>query len=122
LSSRPPDPLEIFIDCSLGRKIAEPLKAAGAVVHLHHDYFDEGAEDEVWLTEVGRRGWVVLTKDKKIRYRTIERDALLNAGLRAFFFMSGNIPFSEMAKIIADALPRIRKHSANTAAQLIAGI
>jgi hypothetical protein len=29
-------------------------------------------------------GWVVLTKDSRIRYRSLERDALIRAGVRAF--------------------------------------
>lgn len=122
MNSKPPNPLEIFIDRSLGRKIAAPLVAAGARVYLHDDYFDQGVEDEVWLTEVGKKGWVVLTKDKTIRYRTIERQALMNAGLKAFFFMSGSISFSSMAEIIAKALPAIRKFAESHAPPFIAGI
>lgn len=89
---------------------------------MHDDYFSQGIEDEVWLLEVGKREWVVLTKDQRIRYRTIERNALLNAGIRAFFFMSGNISFPEMAEIIAGALPRMRRVLNRTKGPFIAGI
>ena len=121
LSSRPPDP-EIFIDRSLGRRIADTLTVAGATVHHHDDHFSQGVEDEVWLTEVGERGWVVLTKDKSIRYRAIERNALMNAGIKAFFFMSGNFPFEQMAQVIAASLPKIRQFVEKHEAPFIAGI
>ncbi|MCZ2390058.1 MAG: hypothetical protein LC113_03150 [Acidobacteria bacterium] len=114
--------MEIFIDRALGRRIAEPLRQAGAIVHLHDDYFAQGVEDAVWLTEVGRRGWVVLTKDQRIRYRTLEREALRNAGIKAFIFMSGNVPFQVMAEAIAKALPRIEKFALSHKAPFIAGV
>lgn len=74
-SSRPLDSLEIFIDRSLGKKIARPLIEAGATVHLHDDYFEQNVEDQEWLAEVGKRGWLVLTKDQWIRRRPLERDS-----------------------------------------------
>jgi hypothetical protein len=98
------------------------LIEAGAVVYLHDDHFEQGVDDEIWLTEVGKRGWIVLTKDKAIRYRAIEREALMNAGIMAFFFMSGNVPFPEMAEIIASAIPKIRKFIGKYQAPFIAGI
>jgi len=41
------------------------------------------SKDEVWLTEAGKHDWVVVTRDLHIRYRAIEREALLGAGVRA---------------------------------------
>ena len=122
MSSKPLESINIFIDRSLGRKIAEPLREAGANVFLHDDYFAQDVVDEEWLAEVGTRGWIVLTKDKMIRRRTIEREALLNANVKAFFFMSGNIPFAEVAQIIARALPAIQKFIAKHEPPFIAGI
>lgn len=121
-NSRPLDSLEIFIDRCLGKKIALPLIEAGANVHLHDDYFDQNVEDQEWLTDVGKRGWLVLTKDQWIRRRPLERDSLLNAKLKVFCFMSGSTPFSEMADIFAKALPTIRKIADNTPPPFIAGI
>jgi predicted nuclease of predicted toxin-antitoxin system len=122
LRSKPPEPIEIFVDRALGRRIAAPLIETGARVYLHDDLFDQGVEDRIWLTEVGKRGWIVLTKDQRIRYRAIEREALLNAGVKAFIFMSGNVRFSDMAQIIAKALPSIEKFVRNHKAPFIAGI
>ena len=99
-----------------------PLVQAGAIVHLHDDHFEQNVDDEEWLQEVGRRGWPVLTKDQKIRYRQLEREALLNANLKVFCFMSGNVTFSEMADIIAKALPAIMKIAENHSPPFIAGI
>ena len=78
----PPEPLVFFVDRSLGRKIIpEALRHAGEEVRIHDEHFPQNAKDEVWLTEVGQRGWIVLTKDTHIRYRATESAALLAAGL-----------------------------------------
>jgi hypothetical protein len=48
-------------------------------VEVHDDHFAPDAPDAVWLRVVGERGWVVLTKDERIRRRPLEREALLTA-------------------------------------------
>ena len=91
-SSKPPEPLVFFIDQSLGqKKIPEALRKAGAAVEVHGDYFTPDERDEVWLTEVGQKGWVVLTKDRKIRYRAIEQAALIKGRVAAFVLSAGNL-------------------------------
>ncbi len=104
--SRPPEPLEFFIDRSLGRNlIADALKQAGHVVHIHDDHFKQDEEDAVWLKAVGARRWIILSKDKMIRRRFLERDALIHASARAFFLGSGNLTGEEMARAFVAALP-----------------
>jgi hypothetical protein len=53
------------------------------------------------------RGWVVLTKDKRIRYRNLERNALRNAGVAAFILIAGDLNGQEMAQIFLKAMPKI---------------
>lgn len=48
-----------------------------------------GASDTSWLPVVGMSGLVVLTRDKRIRSRPLERQALLTHGVRACFLTSG---------------------------------
>jgi hypothetical protein len=49
----------------------------------------EGAKDPQWLPVVGKAGLVVLTRDKRIRRRPLERQALLTSGVRACFQTTG---------------------------------
>jgi hypothetical protein len=84
-SREPRRPTTFFIDRSLGdRFVAEALRTHGLTVRAHKDHFPPDAKDEDWLREVGRRRWVVLTKDKMLRYRQTETTALLEAKVRAF--------------------------------------
>jgi hypothetical protein len=69
--------------------------------------------------EVGRRGWIVLTKDDRIRYRATERTALASAKVRAFVLTSSQLLGSEMAAAFVKALPRIKRLVANRDPSLI---
>jgi hypothetical protein len=78
-------------------------------VERHNDHFPQGTEDIAWLREVGRRDWVAVTKDKKIRTRSFERTALINANVRAFVLGSGRIEAARMAEIFSAAMPEMLK-------------
>lgn len=104
-------PLEsetFFLDRCLGKKIlASALRAANLNIEVHDDHFSPDAKDEHWLQIVGGRGWIVLTSDRRIRYRGPELAALMTSGVRAFAFRSGNLTAQEMATIFLKALPRV---------------
>ncbi len=99
------------------------LREAGAEVHAHDDHFPAEAPDEEWLAEVGRRGWVVLTRDGRSRYRPLERAALIS-GRRARL-RPGRRRGSrgeQMAAVFVKALPRIERFVAENPAPFIARV
>jgi len=107
-ASRP----EFFVDRSLGRHVVPgALREAGAVVHVMADVYGErigqGLADEEWLRDAGGRGWVVLMKDAKIRYRPAELQVVIDHGLRAFCLTNANLRGVEMADRFVKNLPRI---------------
>ncbi len=101
---------EFFLDRSLGRITASRLRSAGYVVHLIADHYPADASDvpdEEWIAEGCSRGWVLLTKDKRIRYRTEELEALQEGHL--FCLVSGNMDIDAMTQAFLDALPKIER-------------
>src|SRR5262249_5105997 len=73
---KPPEPLVFFIDRSLGRKkVPDALRAAGLDVRVHDELFPQATEDVVWLTEAAAKRWVVVTRDDRIRYNELEKQA-----------------------------------------------
>src|SRR5262245_5667367 len=109
-TEKPPDGCVFFLDRNLGTKqVANALRQAGAVVEIHNDHFPPGAEDAEWLPEVGEKGWIVLTKDDRIRYRTPERTALMKARVALFALAFGNLRGEEMAQAFVKALPRMHR-------------
>jgi hypothetical protein len=64
------------------------MRDAGAQVVPLFDEFERGTPDPVWLPVVTSRGWILLTKDDKWRYRHEEMMILIRAKARAFVFVS----------------------------------
>jgi hypothetical protein len=84
------------------------LRAAGATVVVHDDVFGADTPDEVWLEKAGRQGWIVLTQDQQIRYRAIELQALLTAGVIAFVVVATGASGAELGALLVRALRRMR--------------
>lgn len=102
--------------------MAAALRRAEATLHIHDDHFPPDARDEDWLAQIGQRGWIVLTKDHRIRYRHAERLALMKAGVAAFILTSGDLQGQEMAQIFVKALPRITRSLKNHTKPFIAKV
>jgi predicted nuclease of predicted toxin-antitoxin system len=120
-TSKPLDPPVFFLDACLGKhRIASELQAAGESVIVHDDHFPQGTQDEIWLEEVGKKGWVVLTKDDNIRYHKTERESVSKAGAAVFIMPRGNLKAEVMAAILVKALPRIKRFLASHARPFIA--
>lgn len=105
-----PEPFTYFVDRSLGRTfIVEALRAAGETAIAHDDLFRQDTLDPDWLSEAGRKRWVVLTKDKNVRRNGLERAAIVNARVACFMLGRGDATAPTMGRIFVDALPLIRK-------------
>lgn len=103
------DELIFLLDSSLGSsKVLKALHIEGESVLLVDDLYPPSTPDEEWLTDAGNKGWVVLSKDKFIRKRVTERQALLDHNVAAFIFASGNVTGDEMAETLILALPRMK--------------
>ena len=95
-----------FIDRSLGYSVVpDALAAAGAMVERHDDHFRQDERDAVWLLEVGRRGWAVISKDRRIRSRFAERLAVRNARVALFIFRGAGRRGPENAAALVTAYP-----------------
>lgn len=101
------DAPHFFVDRSLGRvQVPRLLRADGWILTTLAGHYgrprDETVADVAWLALCGRRSWAVLMKDEKIRYRTVERDALISSGVTAFCLASGNLRSADMASTFID--------------------
>jgi len=95
-ATRPPEPV-FFTDRDLGKRFPEVLRAAGLQVVTHHDLFAERAVPDIeWLRTVGRRGYVVISHDETQTRRREELEAVVSAGVRAFYVI-GKAPLEELA-------------------------
>lgn len=98
--------LTFFLDYQIGRYVvADALHAAGARVEVHIDHFPQNAPDTDWIPEVGRRGWVLITKDENIRRNPLERAAYEAAKLRGFIVTGKDMGGKDLAELLVRCLP-----------------
>lgn len=84
------------------------LRRAGAVIELHSDHFRDDAEDSEWLEKVGKRGWVVLTKDRRLRSNYLQLVAIVRSNVRAFAITAADLRGEDMGSAFVKALPQIQ--------------
>lgn len=104
----PPSAPTFYVDESIYSKLlVARLIAAGTHVERVGDAVPFGSHDDVWLAIVGQNGWVALMRDKRIRYRTLERRALILNRVGAFAFDGGQATAEATANRIVELLPKM---------------
>ncbi|POM26098.1 hypothetical protein BTM25_04860 [Actinomadura rubteroloni] len=91
-----------FVDRSLGRILVPKLlrDAGWELITLAEHYGipeDEHVADVEWIEEAARQGWPVLMKDKKIRYRRVEIEAVAQHEARCFVITRADLKSTEYA-------------------------
>lgn len=93
----------------------EALRAAGLDIRVHDELFPQATQDVVWLSEAGAKRWVVITRDDRIRYNPLEKEAVLAAKVRFFSITSSSLTGDEAASLILSAVRAMtrlcRQHS-----------
>lgn len=87
-----------FTDRDLGHQFPATLKAAGIPVEQHDDHFGQLTADPEWLAEIGRRNWVAISRDARIRYSPLALETLMDAGVRLFVIV-GRLTTDEAAEL-----------------------
>lgn len=93
---------KFFLDRSLGR-IAVPSRLRAAhwdLATLAEHYgtpADEQIADVQWIHDAATRGWPILMKDKRVRYRRAEIDAVVQHRAQCFVITRGDLTSTEMA-------------------------
>jgi hypothetical protein len=106
---RQPDQVTFFVDRCLGAyDFPDRLRAAGLIVEVHKNQdFNSDATDDEWLPIVGKKGWAIITNDKRIRSRQIEIVALLRSGAPSFVLTSASATAAQNAESFLTALPDV---------------
>lgn len=100
----------VFFDSSvLGAALVLAGDWPSIVYPGHPDWpLKQDALDEVWLPLVGNLGWVAVFRDRKIRYRPAERDALVRHSVRAVSITTKrDLTNVEKATLIGNSMAKI---------------
>jgi hypothetical protein len=100
----PREPYVFFTDRDLGTRFANILTDAGLSVRRHSDLFPPDCPDDIWLEAIGREGWVAISHDTRIRYKSNELAAVVRYGVRLLVVI-GKAAFPDLARnFVATAL------------------
>lgn len=110
-----------FTDRDLGIRFGDILVSAGLTVERHRDHFAHDCPDETWLSEVGRRGWIAITHNSRIRYTPNELASVMENGV-ALLVVVGSVPYPELARSFANTRSQIETFLDNHTPPLIAKV
>lgn len=103
-----PEASPLFIDrCAWSHRLGEALQVAGIPFIAHQHRFRHDTPDEEWLTEAGRSGWIVITRDKNIRRKPNEIAAMNAFRVIAFILAAGDASAADTATLIIQLHRRI---------------
>ena len=116
---------ELFLDRSLGPvQVPRLLRDSGLSLITLTEYYgrprDQDVPDSEWLELVGSRGWIALTKDKRIGRLRSQRMAIVKFRVRCFYLTKQNLDAREMANRFLRSLPRIVEACAQPGPLLVA--
>lgn len=86
-----------FTDRDLGNIFPDILITGGLHVERHRDHFAPDCPDEEWLEAIGRKGWIAISHDARIRYKPNELAAVERHGV-ALPVVIGKAPFPDLAR------------------------
>lgn len=98
-----------FTDRNLGTQFPGILKAAGLHVEEHDNHFPPNTSDEMWLAEIGRRGWLAISKDKNIARKPNEINAVMNSDVGLFIVVGGEIRHKELAENFVNCRSKVQQ-------------
>ena len=121
MARRPPEPeLVVFLDENLdGDTVANALRDARVPFRRLSEEIERSTEDAVWLPEIAARGWVIATRDGRMRHRPTERAAIQEAGAIVVVLRGGGLRGEVMASMLVDAYPVLRRLVARYQAPMI---
>ena len=95
-----------FTDRDLGQQFPARLRLAGLLVERHADHFAPATPDTEWLSVVGRKGWIVVTHDERIRYKSNELAAVIQHRI-PMLLVVGHAPYPQLAENFVRTIARI---------------
>ena len=102
--------MKFFLDNCLSYRFADMLNALepGTATSLRQEYA-ENLKDPIWLADLGKNGWTLVSIDRRQLKKPEERDALKKSGAVAFYLAKGfdHQPFMDQAWRLLKVWPAI---------------
>jgi hypothetical protein len=108
LTGRPKPTPTFYVDESIfSNFLVDALTTAGIAFDRVGLVVPFGAPDEVWLSHCGKHDLIALTRDQRIRYRALEKRALVDHGVACFTFTQGQATAPDCTARILTLAPKM---------------
>ncbi len=94
------------------RELADALHQRGRLVHMHKQVFPDETPDRIWIPDVASRGWIIVTRDRRLQNRHLEWMAFLRAKARVLWFKGDRASNVDITEGFLSALPKIHELTA----------
>lgn len=101
--------MNLFFDFCYPSTIPRHLKKLRPPVslHWHSQHFTNASTDDEWLSVVGERGWIVLTRDYRFHTQPAVLHALAQYNIGCFYLWGANAPLWESTQHFVQHIDRI---------------
>ena len=116
--------LTFFFDRCTGTGVPLVLQKAKPWfgIEYHDDKkngFKQTTRDDEWLAEVAKKGWIVISHDKRFHEDSLALEAVRQHRARVFYMFGGSLPTWDKIRIFAQSFTRIEKLIATQRAPFI---
>lgn len=87
----------------------EALSLLGLAVEWHDRHFRPNTQDDVWLRDIGQKGWIVVTHDSHFLHNQGERQAFIDHRVACFLLSGGQADRWSKVRILAAAWEKIER-------------
>lgn len=89
------------------RELVDALQQRGRLVHTQRQVFPDGTPDRIWIPDVAQRGWIIVTRDRRLQDRHLEWMAFRRAKARVVWFKGDRAAGSDIVDGFLAALPQL---------------
>ena len=115
--------MTLLFDENISHRVVAALKALGHPVEHVLQILPQGATDETIFREAGERGWCLVTQDKNIKRKKVQREAMKQAGAGVFVFTGrARRSVDELTIVLLERMPEILELAARTKPPFMFGI
>ncbi|HEX6038795.1 DUF5615 family PIN-like protein [Longimicrobium sp.] len=105
--------LTFFLDENMPRRLAAALREqlGENATHLYDHFGRTGVLDPEVLRFVGERGWLLVSRDRKIMRRPHERSVIEQMGIGAFFLKDSLDDLCSITRAIVHNWPEMKRYA-----------
>lgn len=101
----------LFLDENYGRgAVTKELDAAKIEYVVLKDVLPRGSLDEKWIAEVGKNGWVAITRDNALKRHPIAKRSIADNGAQVVIIRAKGLNSSQLGELIRHLYKKISRY------------